>query len=89
MSALFYTQLGETTGDKTYFAKAINLAEPQIELTPSGLALRYAYARALMGEGRAEEAKKQLEICVEQDTNFKYAQELLKMIVETSTVTPS
>jgi len=89
MIALFYTQLGETTGDKTYFAKAINLAEPQIELTPSGLALRYAYARALMGEGRAEEAKKQLEICVEQDTNFKYAQELLKMIVETSTVTPS
>lgn len=80
MIALFDTQLAEVTGDKTYFEKAIKLVEPQIKLTPTGLALRYAYARALVGMGRIPEAKAQLEICVKQDTNFTYAQELLNSL---------
>lgn len=77
MIALFDAQVAESTGNKAYFDKAIKLVEPQIKITPSGLALRYAYARALAGVGRTSEAIEQLKICVKQDTNFTYAKELL------------
>ena len=80
MLALFYDQMGETTGDKTYYDKAVALAKPQIEKTPTGLALRYAYARALIGLGDTDQAREQLEICVKQDTNFTAAAELLKTL---------
>lgn len=77
MIGLFYDQLGDMTGDKTYYEKTIALTEPQIKLTPTGLALRYAYAKALIGMGRVDQAKAQLEICVKQDTNFEGAKTLL------------
>lgn len=86
MIGLFYDQVGDMTGDKAYYEKAVALVEPQIKLTPTGLALRYAYAKALIGLGRIDEARTQLEVCVTQDSNFEAAKTLLESLASTKTV---
>lgn len=85
LMTVFYVQVADLTGDPTYYKKAISLAEAQLKLTPTGLALRYGYAAALAGEGRLDEAIEQAKICATQDTNFAQAKELLARLEQAKT----
>jgi len=56
--------------DPAYRADAIEWAEKGVEVEPFGPAIRYQLSRALVGEGRLDEAQEHMEAAVEMDPRY-------------------
>lgn len=75
-----YEIAGQAKGAE-YFEKGIALAEKQIKVMPSGLALRFNYAKLLARVGRNADAIEQLDYCLKWDPSFADAVKTREEIV--------
>jgi hypothetical protein len=90
MVTSYYSGLGKVLGGaegRAYLEKSAALAAEQIPKTPNGLALRYSYARTLDALGKREQAKKELQYCVDHDSDFEDAATDLALLSSSPTAT--
>ncbi|MBK5210885.1 MAG: O-antigen ligase family protein [Coriobacteriia bacterium] len=74
---MLYNQLGDIFGDKSYCKAGADMMGPMVEKTSNALPLRYAYSLSLWGLGQRQAAIAQIKFCVEHDTNFTGAAQIL------------
>jgi len=71
-----YQSAGNAKQASYYFDKSVKTISPQVKAMPNGLALRLQYAQALQGQGKIDEALRQLRYCIKGDPRFTEAQQM-------------